>query len=68
VINESIFAGSIVRSAKRQYSYTQMAILGFFAPQGWHVAQMGVEFDTQEWTSVHSCVSNFTPIGATIRV
>jgi len=35
-----------------------------FAPQGRHVAPMGVKFGTEEGTSV----PNSTPIGATTRV
>ena len=47
-------------------SFTQRPILRFFAPQGRHVAPIGVKFDTE--ASVPSSVPNFTPIGATTRV
>ena len=39
--------------------------MSFFAPQGRHVALMGMKFGVQE---VPSSTPNFTPIGATIRV
>jgi len=37
----------------------------FFAPQGQHVAPMGVKFGVEEGTFA---TPNFTPIAATIRV
>jgi len=57
-------------------SFTQRQILRFFAPQGRHVAPMGVKFGTEEGTEgpprrgpkVPSSVPNFTPICATTRV
>jgi len=39
-----------------------------FAPQGRHVAPMGVKFGNLKPPSVPSSVPNFTAIGATIRV
>jgi len=64
------FTGSIARSAKRWYISYSEGDLKFFAPQGRHVAPMGVKFGTEEYLArkVHSSVPNFTPIGATIRV
>jgi len=42
--------------------------LRFFAPQGQHVAPMGVKFGMDEETEVPSSTPNFTIIGAMIRV
>ena len=50
--------GSIARSASRRYSIHSEADFDVFAPQGRHVAPMGVKFG----------MPNFTPIGATTRV
>jgi len=52
-----LFTGSIARSAKRRLYITQWPIWRFFAPQGRHVAPMGVKFGTE----AHSSVLNFTP-------
>jgi len=41
--------GSIARSASRRY-FTQRPILRFFAPQGRHVAPMGLKFAVEEGT------------------
>jgi len=49
------------RSASRRYLVYSQADFEVFAPQGRHVAPMGVKFGT-------SSVPNFTPIGATTRV
>ena len=49
-------------------SFTQRPILRFFAPQGRHVAPMGVKFGMEDGTSVPSSMPHFTPIGATTRV
>jgi len=54
------FTGSIARSASLPV-FTQRPILRFFAPQGRHVAPMGVKFGM-------GSMPNFTPIGATVRV
>ena len=40
----------------------------FFAPQGGHVAPMGVKFGTEEEIEGPSSVPNFTLICATVRV
>jgi len=49
-----------------------MPILRFFAPQGRHVAQIGVTFGKEEGTGANvptfAYVANFTPIGARVRV
>jgi len=47
------FTGSIAGSATRRYlSYSVTSILRFFAPQGQHVAPMGVKFGTEEGTEI----------------
>ena len=76
-----IVTGSIARSANLPvFSLLRGRFLRFFAPQGRHVALMGVKFGTEEGTEgpllrvrgpllrVPSSVPNFTPIGATTRV
>jgi len=47
-----LLTGSIARSAKRRLFnlLSQTAILRFFAPQGRHVAPMGVQFGTEKGT------------------
>jgi len=46
-----VVTGSIVRSGKSAgISFTQRPILRFFAPQGRHVAPMGVKFGMEEGT------------------
>jgi len=57
----ALITGSIARSAMHRYLIH--SILRFFALQGWHIAPIGVKFGTEEGT-----VTNFTPIGATVRV
>jgi len=58
-----MFTGSIARSASRRYLiYSEADFEFFFAPQGRHVAPMGVKFGTD------SSMPNFTPIGATVMV
>jgi len=60
------FTGSICAQRKPAgISFTQRSILRFFAPQGRHVAPMGVKFGMEE---VPSSMPNFTAIGATTRV
>jgi len=54
-----------LRSAQAAGIYfTQRPILRFFAPEGRHVAPMGVKFRME----VPSSMPNFTPIGATTRL
>jgi len=65
VITTQVFTGSITRSATRRYlSYSEADFVGFFAPQGRHLAPMGVKFGME----VPSSMPSFTPIGATVRV
>jgi len=45
-----VITGSIARSASLPVLNTQRPILRFFAPQGRHVAPMGVKFGTKERT------------------
>jgi len=64
--------GSIARSANLPVFSLLRGRLRFFAPQGRHVAPMGVKFGTEEGTlrrgpKVPSSVPNFTPNGATTR-
>ena len=47
---KSIFNGSIARSANLPVFNLLRPILRFFAPQGRHVAPMGVKFGTEEGT------------------
>ena len=57
---DSIITSSIAHRAKRTPVFkllSSRAILRFFAPQGRHVAPMGVKFGTEEWTKVPT----FTP-------
>ena len=76
-MTHGVVTGSIARSANLPvFSLLKRPILRFFAPQGRHVAPMGVKFGTEEGTfgilrmlpKVPSSVPNFTPIGATTRV
>ena len=61
--------GSIARSAKRRlFNLLRGLILRIFAPQGRHVAPMGVKFGTEEGTEGPLLRAKFHPIGATIRV
>jgi len=63
-VKNIIFTGSIARSANCQYLIYSEADFKVFAPQGRHVAPMGVKFGVEEGTSTPI----FTPIGATTRV
>jgi len=61
----SIFTGSIARSAMHRYSIYLEADLRFFARSaGATVAPIGVKCGTGEGAEV----PNFTPIGATVMV
>jgi len=58
----SIFTSSIARSATRRYLiYLEADFETFFAPQGRHVAPMGVKFGTEEGTEGLSSVPNRSP-------
>jgi len=54
-----LITGSIVQSATRQYLIYSEADFEVFAPQGRHVAPIGVKFGMEEGTA--SPVPNFTP-------
>jgi len=52
-----------MRAAQRAGIYSE-PILRFFAPQGRHVAPMGVKFGTE---ALLRAMPNFTPIGAEVQ-
>jgi len=60
--------GSIARSASRRYLIYSEADFEFFAPQGRHVAPIGVKFGVEWGPKVPSSTPNFTPIAVTTRV
>ena len=75
-ITHLIYLAAALREAQGAgIQFTQRPILRFFAPQGPHVAPMGVKFGVEEGTKgpllhakVPSSTPNFTHIGAMVRV
>jgi len=59
IVGDSIYIPASLTGSRTR------TILRFFAPQGRQVAPMGVKFGTEKGPLLRS---NFTPIGATIRV
>jgi len=57
----NIFTGSIARSATRRYLSYSEAVLRFFAPQGRHVALMGVKFGAEDGTECPLLHDQFHP-------
>jgi len=67
VTNINLITGSIARSASRRYLVYSEADFEVFAPQGRHVAPMGVTFGVEEGTEGRLLRAKFHPICAIIQ-